>query len=197
MPKFDSIINGFVPGDHLFIERAAINVGVALSKAWFTVKTDPADVDPGLFQKEVTTTYVVDEGQVGAYTTHNNTMTAVVAPAAALQIPITTALPISLPKDLEIVFATGHVAKLSERIPKLSTILKVFPLEVDIPGSTAFSLNYSLCQFELTPAQTLLIATAAPGNHFDFQVKTTGNRIYTPEMGRIYGVAPQITRDAT
>lgn len=48
------------------IDRAASGVptGVTISKAWLTVKASPSDADPGLLQKEITTTDVPGTGQI-------------------------------------------------------------------------------------------------------------------------------------
>lgn len=48
------------------IDRTASGVpaGVTISKAWLTVKAVVADVDPGIFQKEITTSDAPGTGQI-------------------------------------------------------------------------------------------------------------------------------------
>ena len=48
------------------VDRATskIPAGAVLTKAWLTVKDDVGDADPGLFQKEITTTDAPGTGQI-------------------------------------------------------------------------------------------------------------------------------------
>lgn len=75
MPTLDGVIKKFVAGDDLSIRRTidrdgdgetdfAMVSGVTVSRAWLTVKDDLANPDPGLVQKEITTSNVPGTGQI-------------------------------------------------------------------------------------------------------------------------------------
>lgn len=70
MPTLDSRIDDVVVGDDLSIRRTidfaatGFLAGTVINKAWLTVKSAISDADPGLFQKEVTTSDVPGIGQI-------------------------------------------------------------------------------------------------------------------------------------
>lgn len=70
MPTLNSRIADIVVGDDFSIRRtidrtlSEFEAGTTITKAWLTVKAEVSDVDPGLFQKEVTTSDVPGTGQV-------------------------------------------------------------------------------------------------------------------------------------
>lgn len=67
MPTLDSVIDTFVVGDDLKVDRTITNIptGDTIAKAWFTVKRSEAaaDVD-AIFQKSISTAYVQNQGQI-------------------------------------------------------------------------------------------------------------------------------------
>jgi len=70
MPTLDSQLRDIVMGDDISIRRtidraqSGFQAGVTITNAWFTVKAELADADPGLVQKDVTTTDVPGTGQI-------------------------------------------------------------------------------------------------------------------------------------
>lgn len=68
--KLDALIDDIVEGDAVAIQvtvpRTASKLasGVAVTKAWLTVKASYDDDDPGLLQKEITTSDVPGTGQI-------------------------------------------------------------------------------------------------------------------------------------
>lgn len=61
-----TVIEGFISGDDLDIERDVLDVTVTdpLVKAWLTIKTAPSVPDPGSLQKIITTTQVAGVGHI-------------------------------------------------------------------------------------------------------------------------------------
>ena len=61
-------ISGFTlyAGDDFDVIRTVtgVPVGTAMVKAWLTIKRDPVETDPGLLQKVVSTTPVLNVGQI-------------------------------------------------------------------------------------------------------------------------------------
>lgn len=70
MPELKAKIRDFVEGDALVIRRtigradSGLAAGATVTKAWMTVKAELDDIDPGLFQKVITTTDVPGTGQI-------------------------------------------------------------------------------------------------------------------------------------
>ena len=71
MPSLKSKIIGlFVVGDDVSIRRtidrsvSGLTAGTTITEAWMTCKINAVDVDPGLFQKIITTTDVPGTGQI-------------------------------------------------------------------------------------------------------------------------------------
>ena len=66
MGNFTGVITGFAAGDDLDITRSVPGVPATqtLTKAWLTLKTNVADVDPGLLQKAITSGAVGGVGQI-------------------------------------------------------------------------------------------------------------------------------------
>ncbi len=70
MPTLDSKIDDIVVGDDLSIRRTidfgltGFPTGTTIDKAWLTVKSAIGDVDPGIFQKVITTTDVPGTGEI-------------------------------------------------------------------------------------------------------------------------------------
>ena len=70
MPTLDSRIKDVVVGDDLTIRRtigfvaSGFPATTVINQAWLTVKSQISDADPGLFQKDVTTSDVVGTGQI-------------------------------------------------------------------------------------------------------------------------------------
>lgn len=70
MPTLDSQLRDIVMGDDISIRRtidralSGFLTGVTITNAWLTVKAEPEDADPGLFQKAVTTADVPGIGQI-------------------------------------------------------------------------------------------------------------------------------------
>ena len=66
MPTLTARIDNLVSGDDLQITRTITDIpsGAVLGTAWFTVKTDPTDADPGIFQKVITTSAGPGTGQI-------------------------------------------------------------------------------------------------------------------------------------
>lgn len=66
MPSLNSVIGPIVAGDDIQITRTITGVDPAdlLSKAWLTIKVAEGDPDPGVIQKEITTTNNPGTGHV-------------------------------------------------------------------------------------------------------------------------------------
>lgn len=58
--------DGLFVGDHFDVQvnLTAIPTGLTLIKAWWTVKLNLTDADPGIIQKAITTTPVAGVGQI-------------------------------------------------------------------------------------------------------------------------------------
>ena len=66
MANFTGIIQGFAAGDDVDITRTVTGVPATqtLTLAWLTLKTNVADVDPGLLQKAITSSPSAGVGQI-------------------------------------------------------------------------------------------------------------------------------------
>lgn len=70
MPNYNATITGFAVGDDLLvrrtINRSASNLptGVIIAQAWLTIKETESDADPGLVQKDISTTDVAGVGRI-------------------------------------------------------------------------------------------------------------------------------------
>jgi hypothetical protein len=67
MTTFNTRIDDWVVGDDapdVVRTITSLPAGQTITKAWLTVKLLPADADPGIFQKDITSSYVVGKGQI-------------------------------------------------------------------------------------------------------------------------------------